>query len=54
MTNDITLEAVRERERESYTLVNKSGLLNLIINSTTLCALKNIKISKKTEIKPIK
>ena len=52
--NDKTLGAVREREREreSYTLENKSGLLNLS-TSKTLCTLRNININKKTEIEPI-
>lgn len=26
---DISLEAVRERERESYTLLNKNSLINI-------------------------
>ncbi len=54
-TTDVSLGAVK-KERESYTLVNKSGLLNLII-ATRLCLLKeiytNIKMNIKTEIEPI-
>ena len=45
-------EAVRERERESYTLVNKSSLLSLA-KTVTLCLLENINMNKKTEIEPI-
>lgn len=52
-TNE-SLEAVRERkrERESYTLVNKSSLLSLA-KTVALCLLKNINMNKKTEIEPI-
>ena len=54
-TNE-SLEAVRERkrekERESYTLVNKSSLLSLA-KTAALCLLKNINMNKKTEIEPI-
>ena len=52
-TNDRTLGTVRERERESYTLVNGSSVLNLT-KAVTLCLLfKNINMNTKTEIKPI-
>ena len=49
---DVSLGAVREREREreSYTLVNKSSLLSLT-KAVALCLLKNM--NKKTEIEPI-
>ena len=47
-----SLEAVREKERESYTLVNKSSLLSLA-KTVALCLLKNINMNKKTEIEPI-
>lgn len=50
-TNE-SLEAVKERERESYTLVNKSSLLSLA-KAVALCLLKNINMNKKTEIEPI-
>ena len=50
-TNE-SLEVVRERERESYTLVNKSSLLSLA-KTVALCLLKNINMNKKTEIEPI-
>ena len=50
-TNE-SLEAVRERGRESYTLVNKSSLLSLA-KTVVLCLLKNINMNKKTEIEPI-
>ena len=52
---DVSLGAVREREREreSYTLVNKSSLLSLA-KAVALCLLENINMNKKTEIKPIK
>ena len=52
-TNE-SLEAAREkeRERESYTLVNKSSLLSLA-KTVALCLLKNINMNKKTEIEPI-
>ena len=53
-TNE-SLEAVREkkeRERESYTLVNKSSLLSLA-KTVVLCLLKNINMNKKTEIELI-
>ena len=43
-------EAVRERE--SYTLVNKSSLLSLA-KTVALCLLENINMNKKTEIEPI-
>ena len=47
------LETVeRERERESYTLVNKSSLLSLA-KRVILCKIKNINMNKKTEMKPI-
>ena len=48
----VSLEAVREREREreSYTLVNKSSLLSLA-KAVALCLLKNM--NKKTDIEPI-
>ena len=51
-TNE-SLEAVREREREreSYTLVNKSSLL-ILAKTVALCLLKNINMNKKTEIEP--
>ena len=51
---DVSLGAVREREREreSYTLVNKSSLLSLA-KTVALCLLKNINMNKKTEIEPI-
>lgn len=53
MTKAKTVEAVRERERESYTLVNGSSVLNLT-KAVTLCLLfKNINMNTKTEIKPI-
>lgn len=42
----------RERERESYTLVNKSVLLSLA-KRTILCKIENINMNKKTEMKPI-
>lgn len=45
-------ERKRERERESYTLVNKSSLLSLA-KTVALCLLKNINMNKKTEIEPI-
>lgn len=54
-TNDRNLGTVREREREreSYTLVNGSSVLNLT-KATILCLLfKNINMNTKTEIKPI-
>ena len=51
-TTNESLEAVRERERESYTLVNKSSLLSLA-KTVALCLLKNINMNKKTEIEPI-
>ena len=54
-TNDRTLGTVREREREreSYTLVNGSSVLNLT-KAAILCLLfKNINMNTKTEIKPI-
>ena len=38
-----------ERERESYTLVNKSSLLSL----AKAVAFENINMNKKTEIEPI-
>ena len=49
---DVSLGAVREREREreSYTLVNKSSLLSLA-KTVALCLLKNM--NKKTDIEPI-
>ncbi len=52
-TNDRTLGTVREREREreSYTLVNRSSILNLA-KTVVLCLLLE-NINKKTEIKPI-
>ena len=51
-TNE-SLEAVREREREreSYTLVNKSSLLSSV-KTVALCLLENINMNKKTEIEP--
>lgn len=50
-TNDRNLGTVRERE--SYTLVNGSSVLNLT-KATILCLLfKNINMNTKTEIKPI-
>ena len=53
-TTNESLEAVREREREreSYTLVNKSSLLSLA-KAVVLCLLENINMNKKTEIEPI-
>ena len=50
-TTNESLEAVREREREreSYTLVNKSSLLSL----AKAVAFENINMNKKTEIEPI-
>jgi len=42
----------RERERESYTLVNKSSLLSLA-KREILCKIKNINMNKKTEMEPI-
>ena len=42
----------RERERESYTLVNKSSLLSLA-KKEILCEIKNINMNKKTEMEPI-
>ena len=53
-TTNENLEAVREREREreSYTLVNKSSLLSLA-KTVALCLLENINMNKKTEIEPI-
>ena len=50
-TTNVSLEAVRERERESYTLVNKSSLLSLA-KTVALCLLKNINMNKKTGIEP--
>ena len=52
-TTNESLEAVREREREreSYTLVNKSSLLSLA-KTVALCLLENINMNKKTEIEP--
>ena len=41
-----------ERERESYTLVNKSSLLSLA-KREILCEIKNISMNKKTEMEPI-
>ena len=41
-----------ERERESYTLVNKSSLLSLA-KREILCEIKNINMNKKTEMEPI-
>lgn len=55
MINDRTLGTVREREREreSYTLVNRSSVLKLA-KTVALCLLfKNINMNTKTEIKPI-
>ena len=49
---DVSLEAVRERERESYTLVNKSSLLSLA-KIVELCLLANINMNKKTEVEPV-
>ena len=49
---DESLEAVRERERESYTLVNKSSLLSLA-KIVELCLLTNMNINKKTEVEPV-
>ena len=43
--------ALRERERESYTLVNKSSLLSLAETVHYVC-FKNINMNKKTEIEP--
>ena len=51
-TTDVSLEAVRERERESYTLVNKSSLLSLA-KTVELCLLVNINMNKKTEVEPV-
>ena len=51
-TTNESLEAVRERERESYTLVNKSSLLSLA-KTVVLCLPENINMNKKTEIEPI-
>ena len=51
-TTNESLEAVREKKRESYTLVNKSSLLSLA-KTVVLCLLKNINMNKKTEIEPI-
>lgn len=50
-TTNESLEAVKKRERESYTLVNKSSLISLD-KIATLCLLKNINMNKKTEIEP--
>ena len=51
MINDRTLGTVRERE--SYTLVNRSSVLKLA-KTVALCLLfKNINMNTKTEIKPI-
>lgn len=47
-----SLGAVRERERESYTLVNKRSLL-ILTKIVKLCLLTNINMNKKTEIEPI-
>ena len=49
-TTNESLEAVRERE--SYTLVNKSSLISLA-KTVALCLLENINMNKKTEIEPI-
>ena len=46
------VERERERYRESYTLVNKSGLLSLA-KIVALCLIKSINMNKKTEIEPI-
>ena len=51
-TTSENLVAVRERERESYTLVKKSSLLSLA-KTAALCLLKNINMNKKAEIEPI-
>ena len=48
---DVSLGAVRERERESYTLINKSSLLSLA-KTVELCLLTNINMNKKTEVEP--
>lgn len=55
VTNDRTLGTVREREREreSYTLVNESSVLNLAKVVILCLLLKNINMNTKTEIKPI-
>ena len=52
-TTDVSLGAVREREREreSYTLINKSSLLSLA-KMVELCLLANINMNKKTEVEP--
>ena len=51
---DVSLGAVREREREreSYTLVNKSSLLSLV-KIVELCLLANTNMNKKTEVEPV-
>ena len=53
-TTDVSLGAVREREREreSYTLINKSSLLSLA-KTVELCLLTNMNINKKTEVEPV-
>ena len=50
-TTNESLEAVKKRERESYTLVNKSSLISLD-KIATLCLLKNINMNKKTVKEP--
>ena len=54
-TNDRTLGTVREREREreSYTLVNGSSVLNLTKTAILCLLFENINMNTKTEIKPI-
>lgn len=52
-TNNRTLGTVRERERESYTLVNRSSVLNLAKTVALCLLLKNINMNTKTEIEPI-
>ena len=51
---DVSLGAVREREREreSYTLVNKSSLLSLV-KTVELCLHVNINMNKEAETEPI-
>ena len=51
MTNDRTLGTVRERE--SYTLVTRSSVLNLAKTVALCLLLKNINMNTKTEIEPI-
>ena len=43
--NTKSLEAVRERERESYTLINKSAVLFSIIKNVNLSNIKETRLN---------